>query len=664
MQNYKSLIKLYSSRETDDSFRIRYQRSMHVTDDLIDRMELDAELQGHQGCVNCLDWNNAGNLLASGSDDLHVIVWDPFRKKIIQNIKSGHTGNIFSVKFAMNDANILSGSAGFEIRMHDIETKDISFLCACHEGRVKRLAVTPNEPFMFWSCAEDGFIMEYDLRDQHRCQAHVCNNALIHLNHPLGRRVEAKCIAINASKPELLAVGANDPYVRLYDRRMIKPPIPRYTSRGRIVFPPNEIFINQSLEPGDDKILPDAVSYFVAAHIPHYQDGDYMHRRTLNVTYLAFSPDGNELLANLGGEHIYLFNIKNKRRQMVLNLMDLCKPICMSSTEDGVVSQNGPYFEKGNQNDLIMSLYEHDCSPYTWSSPSEKTKYERLKLKADELMDQEYFCEAIDAYTTAIYHFPKIASLYANRASALIKREWDGDLYAAVRDCYTALNLIPNYVNAHYRLCFAFIRLHWHRESLHCLTVMKEKYPNEITKAKFKDLKEYFNLKFPTSEHSDSNGHTSSSGDRTYYVDAGDIQEQEQIWRALAYDYETRYIGHCNTTTDIKEANFFGSNGQYIVAGSDDSSFYIWDKCSTKILKVVRGDGSIVNCVQPHPITCLLATSGIDPVIRLWLPIAEKCKMEETDVRCIEDAALANQKRMRTDPLEVMLLNIMHLSRN
>lgn len=36
------------------------------------------------------------------------------------------------------------------------------------------------------------------------------------------------------------------------------------------------------------------------------------------------------------------------------------------------------------------------------------------------------------------------------------------------------------------------------------------------------------------------------------------ISEQEKIWRTLAYDYEYRYCGHCNTTTDIKEANFFG----------------------------------------------------------------------------------------------------------
>lgn len=73
------------------------------------------------------------------------------------------------------------------------------------------------------------------------------------------------------------------------------------------------------------------------------------------------------------------------------------------------------------------------------------------------------------------------------------------------------------------------------------------------------------------------------------------------------------------------ELSFFlwYSNGQYIVAGSDDGSFFIWDKATTNIVRVLRGDDSIVNCLEPHPVTCLLATSGIDPVVRLWSPRPE-----------------------------------------
>lgn len=37
----------------------------------------------------------------------------------------------------------------------------------------------------------------------------------------MGPNVEAKCLAVNQRRPEYVAVGANDVFARLYDRRMI-----------------------------------------------------------------------------------------------------------------------------------------------------------------------------------------------------------------------------------------------------------------------------------------------------------------------------------------------------------------------------------------------------------------------------------------------------------
>lgn len=68
---------------------------------------------------------------------------------------------------------------------------------------------------------------------------------------------------------------------------------------------------------------------------------------------------------------------------------------------------------------------------------------------------------------------------------------------------------------------------------------------------------------------------------------------------------------------------FVCSKGQYIVSGSDDGSFFIWEKETTNLVRILQGDESIVNCLQPHPNSCFLATSGIDPVVRLWSPRPE-----------------------------------------
>ena len=61
---------------------------------------------------------------------------------------------------------------------------------------------------------------QFDLRAPESCGPNP-KNVLVNLNAHLGSHAEAKCVAINALRPEQLAVGANDPYVRLYDRRML-----------------------------------------------------------------------------------------------------------------------------------------------------------------------------------------------------------------------------------------------------------------------------------------------------------------------------------------------------------------------------------------------------------------------------------------------------------
>lgn len=50
-----------------------------------------------QGCVNALNFNQKGNLLASGSDDLAVIIWDWARGKKQHWFESGHCSNMFQV---------------------------------------------------------------------------------------------------------------------------------------------------------------------------------------------------------------------------------------------------------------------------------------------------------------------------------------------------------------------------------------------------------------------------------------------------------------------------------------------------------------------------------------------------------------------------------------
>lgn len=62
---------------------------------------------------------------------------------------------------------------------------------------------------------------QFDLRCPETANSAHPQNVLVNLNAHLGPNAEAKCLAINPLRPEQLAVGANDPYVRIYDRRKL-----------------------------------------------------------------------------------------------------------------------------------------------------------------------------------------------------------------------------------------------------------------------------------------------------------------------------------------------------------------------------------------------------------------------------------------------------------
>lgn len=57
---------------------------------------------------------------------------------------------------------------------------------------------------------------QYDLRENSKR-----SEVLIDLTEFCGQLVEAKCLAVNPRDNNYLAVGANGPFVRLYDIRMI-----------------------------------------------------------------------------------------------------------------------------------------------------------------------------------------------------------------------------------------------------------------------------------------------------------------------------------------------------------------------------------------------------------------------------------------------------------
>uniref|UniRef100_A0A8C8IWY2 WD and tetratricopeptide repeats 1 n=1 Tax=Oncorhynchus tshawytscha TaxID=74940 RepID=A0A8C8IWY2_ONCTS len=516
-----------------------FQRQYHVTDPFISRLGLEAELQGHTGCVNCLEWNEQGDLLASGSDDQHCIIWDPFKHKKLTTMHTGHAANIFSVKFLPHsgDRILVTGAADTKVHVHDVSVKETIHMFSDHTNRVKRIATAPMWPNTFWSAAEDGIIRQYDLRESSKC-----SEVLIDLTEYCGQLVEAKCLAVNPQNNNYLAVGANGPFVRLYDMRMIhnhRKSASQSTSAGVHTFCDRQ------------KPIPDgAGQYYVAGHLP-VKLPDYNNRlRVLVATYVTFSPDGTELLVNMGGEQVYLFDLTFKQKPYTYLLPKKCQltDVQNGKTTNGV--SNGIH--------LPASRLRFAESRVFSGSGELPLHLERIKQQANDAFARQQWTQAIQFYSLGIHEASHNAMLYGNRAAAYMKRKWDGDHYDALRDCLKALSLNPGHLKAHFRLARCLFELKYVAEALECLDDFKGKFPEQAHScacdALDKDIKAALFSKMDSAEDKKGNSsirfHTFSRKES--------IPEDEVVLRERSYDYKHRYCGHCNTTTDIKEANFFG----------------------------------------------------------------------------------------------------------
>lgn len=97
-----------------------FQKRISGSLNSVQRLELMGKLKQHSGCVNSLNFNKAGNILATGSDDLNIILWNWAFNTPILSFHSGHSSNVFQTKFidlGNSDINLVSSARDGQV-MH------------------------------------------------------------------------------------------------------------------------------------------------------------------------------------------------------------------------------------------------------------------------------------------------------------------------------------------------------------------------------------------------------------------------------------------------------------------------------------------------------------------------------------------------------------------
>ena len=98
MNAHQCIVPSLQSRQLGILSPKNFSRDTSGSCGLVKRLTLHDKLVHHDGCVNTLHFNMSGELLASGSDDLDIVIWDWAKGKKKLAYESGHSSNVFQVK--------------------------------------------------------------------------------------------------------------------------------------------------------------------------------------------------------------------------------------------------------------------------------------------------------------------------------------------------------------------------------------------------------------------------------------------------------------------------------------------------------------------------------------------------------------------------------------
>lgn len=234
-------------------FHRRCYSSLHVAEHLTVMQELNE----HRGGVNGLNFNQKGNLLASCSDDLTVIIWNWAVEKKRHVFDSGHTSIVYQCKWLPFDDNYLitCGRDGY-VRLLDMN-RGTSRKVAAHDAN--KLDIPLDSPHIVLSAGLDAKVLSIDIRESEATELTVVKDGTYN--------VGLSSVQSNPMNTNEFCVGGHAPEVRIYDRR-------KASTQLHKLYPAHLIGI---------------LSYVL-------------------VTSAVYNYNGTEILASYSGELIYLFD--------------------------------------------------------------------------------------------------------------------------------------------------------------------------------------------------------------------------------------------------------------------------------------------------------------------------------------------------------------------
>ncbi|GAA5976376.1 hypothetical protein JCM11641_005993 [Rhodosporidiobolus odoratus] len=651
------------------------------------------EAYGSTGCVNAMDWEEGGQeRLATAGDDTKICIWKPGLDRPPKNgstvvspglqyglsevIDTGHRANIFSVKWAPGmETRLFSCAGDATVRVYDLSLATNSSLSSatiipssgsrsahqpwthheaasactrvfrCHTDRVKRVATEASSDVLL-SCGEDGTVRQHDLRTHHVCRtSRLGSQPNASCPPPLasyGGGMSLYSLSLSKLRPHLFVVAGTSPYAFLHDRRMLRSPaFQRDWSSPSLPYSP------------DSGSLTHCVRRFgvPSPTVPH--DGDISN----HIVATKLSPTKpNELLVSYSDRGVYLFDTDAET---------YVRPDSPFKEEkEGRKEGRGGGKAQPCRRDKHKRVVESGISEEEEEDEDARDEAKRLSALREETMglsDEEL--EDITDSRHAVRRRHEMAS------GEEVGEAGAGDPIG-IREGGTAHSTRLGADSSSSSATFDVVQQQ-PRRSLPLSTVAErftagessevgndleaageasegvgrddvEMAPSEGSEEDPEGLEERDTGAASSDSDEDEDASMAEDDESNSEVEESEEDEEEEegdnpfIPGARARQHhplvpmvapKKDYVGHANNQT-VKDINF-AFDGSMVVSGSDDGTFFVWNKETSEVEAIFKGDSSVVNVLQPHPRLPILAISGIDETVKLFGPTTDKTASEK-----------------------------------
>lgn len=580
------------------------------------------------GSILCVTFNPTGDLLATGTADGEIRLWQAASGASLQTYQ-GHTDGIRSITFSSDGKVLISGSEDHTVRCWDVSTGQCIKVLRDHSSIIRSVASSPHEPIVA-SGSEDQTIRLWNIHTG------SCIRVL------RGHTDWVRSVAFS-SDGHMIASGSNDRSIMLWDISTgdCLTTMWGHTHTVRtIAFSPSE---NILISAGDDETI--RVWDFHTGRCLHI-----LHGHTYPIRSVAFSPNGRLIASGGDDQTIRLWDVSSGH----------CLNILQEHTKrvwSVAFSPDGQFLVSGSE-DQTIRFWDinaghclqtiHGYSNWVWAiafSPNGRLLASGSEDQSIRLWDIESG-RCLD-----------ILQAHMNRVRA-VSFTPDGRLLASAGDDQTIhlWNMITGQ-------CQSVLRGHSHLIRALAFSpdgriLASGSYDHTVrlwdvaSGRCMKTLEGEKGLILSVAFSPDGQLIASSSSDHTvrlWDVDSGSCRtalqgHTDQVWcvafspdgHTLAsgsddhtirlWDITTGYClrtlqGHIHWVRSIA----FSLDGHTLVSGSHDHTIRLWDTHTGQSLKVLQGHASWIWSVALSPDDRIIASGSDDGTVKLWSAQSGEC---------------------------------------